>query len=342
MNKNTKTTLIVALSLFGAGVLIWLCVSLGVGFDYSKLSGGFLRSTDGTITNETSTEPEHIEKDIDEKGQDIVFDLSSASVTVEPSADGKIHLTYDNTEDCYFEFKESDDSITLKQKQEGGYFFGFMFINDAPQTEVVLSLPAGREGLLSIDGVSGSILISGLDIKDSSKIYSVSGKISIENCKTDTLETGTTSGDVQLASVDTESLKATTVSGSISLSDISNSIPVTLASTSGEVYAENVKVKDFSVNTVSGGLTLRNVSGKKADLSSTSGSVTLDSADFSEIKFGTVSGDIRGTVAGSSEDYTVYTETLSGSNNLSDFRGSGTRTIDLSSTSGSFDIGFED
>jgi len=342
MNKNTKTALIVALSLFGAGVLIWLCVSLGVGFDYSKLSGGFFRSENGTVAGETSAEAEHIAKNIDEKGQDIEFDLSSAYVTVEPSADGKIHLTYDNAEDCYFEFKETDDSLTLKQKQQFGYFFGFMFINDAPQTEVVLSLPARREGLLDINGVSGGISISDLNLRDSSKIYSVSGEISIENCKTASVEAGTTSGDIQLASINTESVKATTVSGSISLSDISGGIPVTLASTSGEVYAENVKAKDLEVGTVSGGLTLKNVSGSRAILSSTSGGVKLGGADFLEIEFETVSGDISGTVAGSSEDYTVYTETLSGSNSLSGHRGSGERKLELSSTSGSFDIGFED
>ena len=342
MNKNTKTALIVALSLFGAGVLIWLCVSLGVGFDYSKLSGGFLRSKDGTAAEETVVEPEHIEKNIDEKGQDIEFDLSSASVTVEPSTDGIIHLVYDNTEDCYFEFKETEDSVTLKQKQQGGYFFGFMYIHDAPQTEVVLSLPAGREGLMSINGTSGDISISDLDLRDSSKIFSVSGEISIENYKTDTLETGTTSGDIQLSRIETSSIRATTVSGGLTVSDISGGIPVTLASTSGEVYAENVKAKDLEVGTVSGGLTLRNVSGTKAELSSTSGGVKLDGADFNEIKFETVSGDIRGTVAGSSEDYTAYTETLTGLNNLSEHRGRGERTLEFSSTSGSFDIAFED
>ncbi len=341
MNKNTKTALIVALSIFGAGVLIWLCVSLSVGFNYSKLSFASGTGKSSETAEDASFKAEHIDKDIVENGQNIIFNLSSADVTVEPSSDGRIHLSYNNTEDTYFEFKETDGTISLIQKQKSDSIIGFVVINNIAKNQVVLSLPAEREGELNINGASSEISISDVSIAADMNIFGVSGSVTIEECKCATLDTGTASGDIKIASVETSRVNADSVSGTISISEIRQSIPLTIASTSGEVYAENVKTKDLNIETISGKVSLRNISGQKADLSTTSGGVDLDRADFREVKFTTISGDIRGTVAGSAKDYTVYTETVSGSNSLSGNRERGERTLDFTSTSGSFDIKFE-
>lgn len=340
MNKNTKTALIVALSIFGAGVIIWLCISMSVGFNYSKLSWDWYNGKQSNTTEEAAFVAEHVEKDLDEKGQNITLNLASADVTVSPSEDGKLHLTYDNTENSYFEYVERDDKVTLTQKQKNSSIIGIVG-GGSEKINVKLSLPAGRVGELTVNGASSDITLSDINMKDEMKIYSVSGDVEISNCKAKALGTGTTSGGMELRSIDVASIEAGTVSGEIRLQDIDGKIPVTLESVSGEVYAENVKAKDFSVSTVSGETTLKDVSGLKADFSSTSGGVRLSKADFREINFSTVSGDISGTVSGSSDDYTVYTDTISGRNSLSDHRGRGERTLDFNSTSGSFNISFD-
>ncbi|MFB0921784.1 MAG: DUF4097 family beta strand repeat-containing protein [Oscillospiraceae bacterium] len=340
MNKNTKTALIVALSVFGAGVLIWLCVSMSVGFNYSKLSWNWGKDGGNSSSDDASFSAEHFDRDIDENGQTVILNLASADITVSPSEDGKLHLSYDNTENSRFEYVEKSDKITLTQKQRSDTIIGFLE-NNSEKLKVVLSLPAGREGELDINGASSDISLSDIDIKDEMKIYSVSGEIEISSCKAKILATGATSGNIELRTIDVSSIDADTVSGDIRLSDIGGKIPLTLATVSGEVYAEKVEAKDFSVETVSGKTTLKNVSGMKADFSSTSGGVGLNKANFREIKFSTISGDISGTVTGSSDDYTVYTDTVSGRNSLSGHRGRGERTLDFSSTSGSFDVSFE-
>lgn len=339
MNKNTKTALIVALSIFGAGVLIWLCVSMSVGFNYSKLSWNWSKGNKNSTVDDASFVAEHVDKDIDEKGQNITLNVASADVKVTLSKDGALHLSYDNTENSYFEYVEKDDKVILTQKQRNDSIIGIIG-GSSEKINVELSLPAGRDGELNINGASSDITLSNIDMKDEMKIYSVSGEVDISNCKAKALGTGTTSGGVELRSIDVSAIEAGTVSGEIRLSDISGKIPLTLESVSGEVYAENVQAKNFSVQTVSGETTLKNVSGTKADFSSTSGGVELNKADFREIKFSTVSGDISGTVAGSSDDYTAYTDTVSGHNSLSSHRGRGERTLDFNSTSGSFNIDF--
>jgi len=300
MNKNIKTTLIVALSLFGAGIIICLCVSLSVHFDYKALAEDFQSG----YGKQASVPSEHIEKSADENGQSITLNLSSADLTLGTSKDDKIHISYDNTQDLYYELKESASSISLTQKGNNVFGFGFSFslLNGSSGGKVVVEIPSGHEGEVNIYCVSGDVSASELELKNNLKISEVSGNITLENS---------------------------------SASDVS------LETTSGDVYAENVKSESFGVQSVSGGLELVSTMGRSAKLSTVSGEALLRSIDFSEIVVSTVSGDISGTLPGSAADYTVYADTLSGSNSLSSHREHGARTLDLSSTSGSFKISFE-
>lgn len=310
---------------------------MSVHFDYSKLSTKFQFGNN----SETNVKTEHIDKDIETSGQDIKINLISAYVTVKPSEDDKIHLSYSNSNDCNFELENSTSQLTLTQNQGAGVFFGFLFFQNAHENEVVLSIPVGHDGTLSIDGASSEISIYDVEISGYFKIHSISGEITIENCKAKTLETSNTSGDIKLKSIEVDSIQANTISGNMDVSEISQSIPVALASTSGEVYAENINASSLKIENISGNIKLKNAAGQKASLSTTSGETELNSADFSEIVFNTVSGDIEGTVSGAADDYTVYTSTVSGNDSLSSHKGRGEKTLDLSSMSGDFEISFE-
>ena len=338
MKKNEKKALIIALSIFGAGLLIFLCVLVSVNFDFTRLSARHV--VGANKENTENIKAEHIDKDIDENGQNLSLNLSSADVIVKPSDDGKIHISYDNTEDMYFELKSNDKEITLIQKQKSYFSFGFSFLSENEQT-VEVSIPTDHKGDLEINGASSDISISDMQFVGNFDINSVSGEIKIENCKAETIDTGNTSGEIEVLNLETTSIEATTVSGDISIREIAKNTPISLETTSGKVYAENVKAEDIKAETISGGFEFVNVSGIKANLSSTSGDVRLELADFKEIKYNSVSGGIKGTVRGSSDDYTVYTDSISGSNSLSSHRGRGDRILDLSSTSGSFNISFE-
>ena len=340
MNKNTKTTLIVALSLFGAGVLIWLCVSLGIGFNFSKLTPGFRADADGTISDSTSVKAERIEKNVEANGQNISLNVGYADIRLEKSADADIHISYTNTEDSYFDLESNDSKIVLTQHQNGHFFF-FSFFSSSGSGEVVVSIPDENIGNLDVDVASGEVSVSDIKLSGDFKLDTASGDVSLDNSKIGEFSANSASGKIYLSDVDTDNIDINTASGDISLSKIKGNIPVTLDTVSAEVYIEDVETEDLSIGTVSGNITLKDVLGKTAGLSTTSGGVELNSADFLEIRFKTVSGDISGAVVGSAEDYTVYTNTISGSNSLSGHREHGKRTLDLSSTSGSFEIRFE-
>lgn len=336
MNNKTRTALIVALSIFGAGVVICFCVAMSLHFDLSKLTGEF-HSSSGSPSN---VKNEHIDKNIESKGQNIILNLSSASVTVTPSSDGTIHISYDNTDSYSFELVDSASQLKLTQEDKYSFFHNFLSFQ-ITSPKVTLSIPSGQNGSLNVNGASSEISATGLKLSGNIELNSVSGKISVKDCKSKTLKAGNTSGEIELNSFQADSLQAGTVSGALKVTGISDNIPVTLESTSGEVYAENINTDNLGIKTISGGISLENASGKKANLSTTSGGVNLDKADFVEIDFTSVSGGIHGTVSGSADDYFVHTSTVSGSNNLSSHRGNGNRTLDMSTVSGGIDISFE-
>ena len=339
MDKKLKTTLIVALSLFGAGIIICFCVAMSANFDLTKLSSNFQDSASSSSNAKT----EHIDKSIEASGQNISLTVGSADIRLEKSADDEIHISYTNTEDSYFELKSSSSKIVLTQYQNGGHFFIFGFFGsiDGERSEVVVSIPAENIGGLDIDVASGEVSASDIELSGDFGIDTASGDVSLEKSTFGEFSANSASGEITLSDVKTKGIDVDTASGGVSLSKIAGNIPVTLDTVSGEVYIEDVEADEMRISTVSGDISLSKSSGKAVGFSTTSGGVELSSADFKEISFVTVSGDINGTVSGDSDDYTVYADTISGSNSLSSHKGRGQRTIELSSTSGSFDISFE-
>ena len=103
MNKKLKTTLIVALSLFGAGIIICFCVAMSANFDFTKLSANFQSES----VNASNAKTEHIEKSIEASGQNISLNIGSADIRLEKSVDENIHISYTNTEDNYFKLESS-------------------------------------------------------------------------------------------------------------------------------------------------------------------------------------------------------------------------------------------
>ncbi len=333
MNKKIKTVLIVALSLFGAGIVICLCISLIIGFDYSRLHVDL--NPDSSEASDAATE--HFDKPFDSSVDSVTINVSFADVIVTLSQDEDIHLSYDNTEVTYFDLKNDKSSINLQQHQRSHIeLFGFQ-----SDCTVKLSVPSGFKGSLELNSASGDIELNDITANDGIELNSVSGSIKAIGCASDELEAGTTSGDIELSAAVTSDIEASSVSGRISVLDIENETSLDLSSASGDLKLQSVNARELNGETISGSIELDSLKGTKAKLHTTSGDVRLNSADYTELLFDSISGTISGSVVGSADDYSVFVETVSGTNSLSGHRGRGERTLDLSSTSGDFKINFE-
>lgn len=337
MTSKTKTAFIVAAALFGTGALIFLLSSMSVGFDFSRLSLGFHRSEGGEFVQNAPEGRTLVEHAIDSKDQEILLDIVSDNIKVSPSEDGKIYLSYYNSETLYYDFQETDRYISLAQKGKTSFQLGWSIQADYP---VTLRLPKNYGGPLSLRSTSGDCELRGISLNKALGLGTVSGNVYLEDCAADSLSVSTVSGDQQLKDFKAQSLAASSVSGNLRIREYESKRPLSLSTTSGDIHLEDLSLTEADIGTVSGNIHLTEISGARAELNTTSGDASLAETDFKELIFSSLSGDLRGSVKGKASDYTAFTSTLSGSNSLSGHREKGEKTLDFSSTSGSFSLSF--
>ncbi|MEF9972258.1 MAG: hypothetical protein RR731_08095, partial [Oscillospiraceae bacterium] len=88
MKKSVKVVLIVAASLFCAGLVISTAALALVHFDFSRLNAAI---SFGETQNAQALKAERVDKTLENDGKDVIFNLSSAEVVILPSPDDKIH-----------------------------------------------------------------------------------------------------------------------------------------------------------------------------------------------------------------------------------------------------------
>lgn len=312
--KNTKTVLIVALSLFGSGVIIFFAAWAMVGFDFAKLHIG------PDSISDNGEKVQQIEKAYDDEGQNLKFNLSSADLNVKSSNDGKIHISYRDTDAAHFDLRDSGGTIVLSQQDESKSFFSLGFIKNYQATVDVL-IPDGHDGSLSVDSASGKISVSGV---------SLSRKLTFD----------TASGEITLSDIGAAGISATSASGKVSLKSLRKRAPVNLESGSGEVYAENISSGNLKISNVSGRVELANVTSDNATVNTTSGNLSLSGDDFGSLSFASVSGGAEGTLNGSPADYSISADSLSGRCSIPSGSSGSKKTLDFKTTSGNISIRF--
>lgn len=304
-HSPVAVTLIVLLCLLVVGLSVYIIVQIS-----------HMANPDSKITNSntpagsetTEKDAEAVEKHFAGEGQDLLFYLTSANLSVLPSEDNMIHLNYYNTQDCWFELTEAQGSIMLAEKHRAGSsfsfstLFGFVIGGNGP-ARVELRIPDGHPGKVNIEGASSDISFSDVRL----------GGI---------IETNVVSGNIRFSSVSVkEKIGLETVSGDIRLENSAASSEVECDVTSGDVYLGALTSERLTVNTVSG-------------------DIELNGTNCDEYIVDSISGDMEGYVVGKAEDFTVFFSSVSGDNALSSHRGRGKRTIDFNSISGDLEISF--
>ena len=137
----------------------------------------------------------------------------------------------------------------------------------------------------------------------------------------------------------TTTLEADNSSGKINLSDITAS-SLRAENTSGGIDIDNVNSSAISAKTSSGGLRIENTSCDTINGKSTSGNIKIEALDAAtEIVLQASSGGIHGSIVGKAEDFSIITNTTSGSSNLQNGNG-GSKQLNCETTSGNIKIDF--
>jgi len=240
----------------------------------------------------------------------------AANIFVEPSRDGKVHLTLaENQRRSY--------SVTC----QGGVLRVKCELRSAPSggshwesAEVHLSLPDGVA--LDIENDAGNVSISGLGLL-AAELDIDAGNIELSELTVDgKLSLGCDAGNVKLSGVEAGVVYAENDAGNI-VFDVVTARNMEAECSMGEIIAEDV---------TAGTLVLEN----------DCGNIQLDGAAAREsMSLNCSLGNVSGTLRGSMDDYAIASDVDLGENNLPEStRGGVTLTVDVDC--GNIDIEFEE
>ena len=233
---------------------------------------------------------------------DVRYQNADIAVTISPDAE-KIAVKYPVRTDA----DGKQTAVTLKT-EDGTLYIAesddnfqpvSWFFGSMPPVEIVL--PAAEYGSLHLQTDTGDIRVSGLSAAQDIVL------------QTDT-------GDIELTGGNAANIAATADTGDIRLSDVTATQKITLKSDVGDLTLNSVSAAEIEAGADTGNIA---VSGIAAD------AITL-SAD---------TGDIRGTIAGKQNDYTISVQTDTGSANLQS-GGSGAKRLTASTDVGDIELYF--
>lgn len=233
---------------------------------------------------------------------DVRYQNADIAVTISPDAE-KIAVKYPVRTDA----DGKQTAVTLKT-EDGTLYIAesddnfqpvSWFFGSIPPVEIVL--PAAEYSSLHLQTDTGDIRVT--DVTAAQDIV---------------LQTDT--GDIELTGGNAANIAATADTGDIRLSDVTATQKITLKSDVGD-------------------LTLNSVSAAEIEAGADTGNISVSGVGAGTITLATDTGDIRGTIAGKQNDYTISVQTDTGSANLQS-GGSGANRLTASTDVGDIELYF--
>lgn len=292
------------------GIIICAIVLVQVKFDFTKLS------TYGPVEK-------HMEvMELSDIGS-IAVEMLEHDITVGVSEDDQIYLTYHETKRSNVEIKKENGHLQIKEISVGVWFdLGLNFTTE--ETGLTLLLPKQFTGEVTAFTHTGRVEISEVEIA-SVRAKSNTGRVTIQNVKADLVDVDVFTGSVLVANC--------------SIAD-----SLVFEATTGNVAIENSQIKgNITGNVSTGKVSVTKTSSEQVQISATTGAIILDEIDVGKSAvLKTSTGRIAGTIADKSDAFTVRSHTSTGNNNLNNHQGEGEKMLDVSTTTGSIKITFQD
>lgn len=242
-----------------------------------------------------------------------VLEVGSDLVEILPSEDGKLSITYYESNRRYFEYSYRDGKAVFKQKNKGWSIFWGINNNNRPTMKIYL--PDTVNDTLDIDMSSGSL------------------KTDIDKLTLKKLQVEVSSGLVDLSNIEADSCKIDVSSGSVKISDI--------------------VAADFDIDISSGLVNFDNCTANTMRIGVSSGTLKIEELTANNLKASLSSGSMKISIKGSLDDYRVKGKASSGkvvvnrggekvSSGDDVSCGSGDKLVSVSVSSGSASIDFEE
>lgn len=297
----TKKTKLLASVTIVIGILIMLVSLVSCGFNFKKLSGNDIQTSEYEITD--AFENIHVLADT----EDIKF---------LPSESGSVKVVCKN-EEKRMSHSVAVNSGTLEIKPcDERKWYDRVDMFSFEESEIIVYLPVSEYGALKIEAdtsdveISKGFTFSNIDINLSTgdtdcrasatefiKIGVSTGEVDVEDVTVGALDISASTGDIELKNVNAASISVKTNTGDLKASNLNVSGEINRECSTGESEFENVNCGSFSSKGTTGILTLvRFVAAGMMNIERSNGDVTLRESDAGEILIQTSTGDVNATL----------------------------------------------
>ena len=198
-----------------------------------------------------------------------------ADVQLRASRDGSVSVTTRDTQDVTHTVQVVNGTLTISRPEPN--LGQRIFHDDDDDPTVIVYLPAGDYGSLTVNTTSG-------DVESSGQLNFATANLT------------TTSGDIEVAGSVTHSLVCNSTSGDVDISSPAAGA-VQVNTTSGDVELTGVSAQSLSIHTNTGDADLeRTVAAGAIEISTTTGDIELERSDAASLTLSTTSGDVEGSL----------------------------------------------
>ena len=198
-----------------------------------------------------------------------------ADVQLRASRDGSVSVTTRDTQDVTHTVQVVNGTLTISRPEPN--LGQRIFHDDDDDPTVIVYLPAGDYGSLTVNTTAGDIESAGQLNFASANLTSTVGDIDITGSVTQSLVCTTTTGDVEVNSP---------AAGAVQIS-----------TTTGDAELTGVSAQSLSIQTNTGDADLeRTVAAGAIEISTTTGDIELERSDSASLTLSTTSGDVEGSL----------------------------------------------
>ena len=280
MRMRTNVWLIIAACLVLIGCMIWGGAMSMLNWDFTKLS---------TVKYECNT------YEVSENYKDISIVTDTADIVFIPSKSMTTSVSCYEQENNVHSVSVANGTLEIKVVDTRKWY---EYIGTNFKTpKITILIPEGEYGNLTVKASTSNIEIPEVFTFKSVDILTSTGHIinhasTLENAKIETI-----TGNVCIEDTSAGSLNIAVSTGKVTVSGVTCEGDIAVSMSTGKASLSNIHCKNFSSNGNTGDISLHNVIAmEKLSIKSSTGNITLDRFDASEIYIESETGNVTGSV----------------------------------------------
>lgn len=295
---GNKAWLVIAALLVALGLIIFVVVMAGCGWDFSRLS---------PVKYETNT------YDITEDFDSISINACTADIIFTRSEDGEGKVVCYEEENMKHTVRVKDGRLEI-EVVDASVWYERIFSFKNPKLTVYL--PEGEYGALSIESDTGDILVQKDFRFESINISASTGDITSCASAKGEIRITTSTGDIRAENLSADSLALSATTGDVTAESVSTAGSLTLSATTGDVFAKDISSGELSVSVSTGDTALTDINCKSLvskgstgdiflnnviaeesfSIERSTGDIVFNSSDAAEIFVVADTGDVTGSL----------------------------------------------